>query len=412
MARRRKGTGSVRRLERGKYEVRFTVPATANRPAQRKTRVVHGTERDAERVLDRMRAEAEADDAGADRIAPRDGYRLDTYVERVWLPHMRLRVEEGDRLRARTLDGYVQVWEARVKPSLGHRRLSELRAPDATLLVAELREHRTQSGNPLSPATLKRAVFVLTSVVAFAESDEGGQVCPVGTAASMKPRLPDARPKRPRIGQDEVARVLDVLLADARQEAPPAAVLPALLVVSLGVRRGEACGALRSAWDSERKTLDITVSLTELRNGTLVPGEPKTENGARRLPVSSEVAGVIEDFLRRRPFGTYLAEPEKAALGTPVRPSRMSSYLRGAARRAGVSEAAEGAHAYRRAAADRLLAGGVDHLLVGRYLGHGSARLVDEVYAGDQAERVVALGDILALPARPIREAGEDQEAV
>jgi integrase len=333
-------------------------------------------------------------------MAPRDGYRLDTYVERVWLPHMRARVEEGDRLRPRTLDEYEKVWSARVRPVLGHRRLSELRAPDATLLIAELREHRTQSGNPLSPATLKRALFVLTSIVAFAESDEGGQVCPVGTAASMKPRLPDARPKRPRISQDEVRRVMDVLLADARQAEPPAAVLPALLVVSLGVRRGEACGALRSAWGAERRALDITVSLTEFSDGTLVPGEPKTQNGVRRLPVPVEVAEVIDAFLARRPFSVYLAEPTKASLGTPVRPSRLSTYLRGAARRAGVSEAAEGAHAYRRAAADRLLAGGVDHLLVGRYLGHGSARLVDEVYAGDQADRVVALADVLALPVR------------
>jgi integrase len=319
---------------------------------------------------------------------------LDPYVHAHFLPHLDARVEAGDRLRARTASEYRKVALSRVLPVLGHRRTSELRAPDADLLA------RTLLAEGLAPATVKRAVHVLKLVAAFAESDDGGRVLPVGTAAYMKPRLPEAKPKRPRLTPHQADRVTALLLTEARQADPPAVVLPALLVTTLGVRRGEAIGALRSAWDSERRTLAITVSMTELPDGTLVPEAPKSENGVRVLPVPVEVAEVIDAALARRPFGTYLAEPSRAALGTPVRPSRLSSYLRSKVRQAGLPDEVSGAHAFRRAVADRLLASGTDLLLTGRLLGHANERLVADVYGGKQEARVIDLADVLALPMR------------
>jgi integrase len=141
--------------------------------------------------------------------------------------------------------------------------------------------------------------------------------------------------------------------------------------------------------------------MTELPDGTLVPEEPKSENGHRVLPVPAEVAEVIDASLRRRPFSTYLAEPRRSPLGSPVRPSRLSSYLRTKVRQAGLPDEVSGAHAFRRAVADRLLASGADTLLTGRFLGPADERLVATIYGGKQADRVIDLADVLALPVTP-----------
>ena len=230
---------------------------------------------------------------------------------------------------------------------------------------------------------------------------ERDRIVPAGTAAAVEVPAQHPRDSQPRLSPGEVAKVLDTILADCALPEPPAAALPALLMVSLGIRRGEACGVAWSSLDlaSETPTLAVQRSVTEA-SGRLVVNAPKSAASRRVLPLSPELVAVLGSARKAEPFRQWVGGPGGSA---PQRPDALTKYMAGVAERTGIP-AASATHAYRRGVTDRLLAAGADVLLVSRFLGHGDGgRLVGRVYAGDQRDRVLAAGELLAF--RPRDEA-------
>lgn len=399
-ARRAKGAGSVTQLPDGRWLARFTIPATRTRAAKRISRVLP-SKRKAEDTLRALRAEyAVAPAEAAEALLPRPTYTVATYCETVWFPRLRSAAElpQGSKgaLRKRTATDYENLAASHIlgEHGIGHRRLSGVSALDIEQML-----HRLVHEDDRSHDTARRVAQVARLLLKAAEKD---RIVPSGTAAAVEVPAQRPRDEQPRLSPEEVDQVLAVLLADAALPEPPAAVLPALLLATTGVRRGEACGVRWSALslDADVPSVSIEVSVTELPNGELVVNPPKSRASRRVLPLGPEAATALRAAQRRTPFAEWVGGPGR---DLPQRPDALSKYLRTVAERTGIP-AASAAHAYRRGVTDRLLAGGADVLLASRFLGHGDGgRLVGRVYAGDQRERVLAAGELLAF--RPRDEA-------
>ena len=399
--RRAKGSGSVIQLKNGKWVARLTLPPTRDRDAQRASRTTT-SRRKAEDALREMRAEllAEGPEA-AERMRPRPTQRLDTYARDTWFPRLRDATDlpRGTKgaLRARTAADYRTLAESHIlgPHGIGHLRLSAITALDVEAMGRRLIELDGRSHD-----TVRRVSQVARMLLKSAERD---RFLPAGTAATIEVSAQRPAETQPRITDDGVQRVLAVLLDDAALPEPPAAVLPALLLVTLGIRRGEACGVRWSALDlaADVPTVSVDVSVTELPDGEIVMNPPKSKDSRRVLPLAPAVVAALTAARRaqaesKRGMTEWVGGPGR---DLPQRPDALSKYLRTVADLTGIPTASA-AHAYRRAVTDRLVGHGVDLLTVSRFLGHGDGgRLVAQVYAGDQRERVIGLGELLKFPA-------------
>lgn len=382
-SRRRKGSGSITQLADGRWLARFTIPATANRAARRVARKTTSRRAAEDALRDLRRQYAEAPAEAAEALLPRPTLRLDTYIAEVWQPRLEAAVAAPKpRVRARTADEYMRVARRYLlaHDGLGHRRLSTVTPLDVERLC------HTLAARGLAPATVRRVAQVARLIAKDAEADG---ILPRGTADAI--RLPSGRrvAEPARLTPEQVDQVVRLLLAEDN-----VATLPALLVATLGLRRGEACAVRWSSVNLAAGTMTVEHSVTELPDGTLVLGAPKSEAGRRVLPLAPEVVAALSAARRSQPFGVWVG----GRGGGQLRPSALSRYLRGAVRRAGVPGRG-GAHEFRRSVTDRMLAAGVDPLLASRFLGHGDGgRLVANVYAGRQEDRVLAVGELLFLP--------------
>lgn len=310
----RRQNGSITRLADGRWMVRITIPATATAPARRPHRITESKNRkEAERLLRELQAEAEVAGADAAEIyKPRAATTLAEYVSGRYAASLDADVA-ASRLRARTAEEYLSVLKLRVLPLYGHRMVSSLTAADADVLAERVRS------KGLSLNTVRRAVECFRRLIKLAEKDA---IVPRGTTAMIE--LPPAKvmqePKR--ITPEEARRLLAVLLTDAAKGEPRA--LTALLATYGGLRTSEALGVRWASVDLAAATAQIVEGITELRDGRLVVGDPKTRLSTPTLHLPPPLVAVLRDARRARSFSTWVGE---AKPGTPPRPSYYTALL-------------------------------------------------------------------------------------
>ncbi len=363
----RRQNGSITRLADGRWMVRITIPATATAPARRPHRITESKNRkEAERLLRELQAEAEVAGADAAEIyKPRAATTLAEYVSGRYAASLDADVA-ASRLRARTAEEYLSVLKLRVLPLYGHRMVSSLTAADADVLAERVRS------KGLSLNTVRRAVECFRRLIKLAEKDA---IVPRGTTAMIE--LPPAKvmqePKR--ITPEEARRLLAVLLTDAAKGEPRA--LTALLATYGGLRTSEALGVRWASVDLAAATAQIVEGITELRDGRLVVGDPKTRLSTPTLHCRhrwSRCCGTPAVHGRSAPGSARPSLARHRARATTPR------YLRASFKAAGL--AATGAHELRRGFADAALDAGSDLLAVSRALGHSDVRLLSQIYAG------------------------------
>lgn len=357
-----------------------------------------GSRRQVKRGGFRTRAVAEA--ALAEFSAGRNagGVTVERSIKRTadWLEEWLAIVQPSIRPSTHKLyDHAVRAW---VVPRIGGRKLQDLKPVDLQRLYADLESGgRADGSGGLGARSVRLAHQVMRLSLGMAQ--ELGLI--VRSPAESKLALPRmSAPKVEPWSDVQARRFLDAT-ADHR--------LGALwrLIVSTGMRRGEALALRWSDVDLDRGWLSITRSLV-VSGKELAFFEPKTDAGRRKvLLVPDTVAALkvhqLRQELEKREAGEGWANPDlvfTTALGTPLHPRNVLRDFAAACARSGVPTIR--IHDLRHTAATLALQAGAHPKLVQEMLGHARVAITLDLYSHttpemhrDAAER---LGRVLASP--------------
>jgi integrase len=176
------------------------------------------------------------------------------------------------------------------------------------------------------------------------------------------------------------------------------------LMLSTGLRRGEALGLLWTDFDRDTGILRISRQLK--REGTsLVTTDTKTSLSRRAVNLPEEMLRALLDHERRQRaakenLGSSWVSSGyifTSSIGTPIDPRNLYREFQTVCRSAGLGDWHP--HELRHSAASLMLAQGVKIQVVSQVLGHSSIRMTADVYGHildpDRREAADAMGSLL-----------------
>ncbi|MFE0106949.1 tyrosine-type recombinase/integrase [Streptomyces sp. NPDC059009] len=280
-----------------------------------------------------------------------------------------------------TLAAYLLDWLQAIAPRLQPTTLTRYRAYTLNDLIPALapipldtltRTHITafavaQQASGRGPVTLHRCLRTLSSAL---------------THAVRTGRLPH-NPALPAILPASTATPVDpwsatetaAFLTHARHTAPYLYDLCTVLI-STGLRRGEALGLSFEDIDFNTRRLYVRRSLTTVDNNHLVLGAPKTTASTSWIPLTTRSLAALRRRKRatRRTTGLVFAQPD----GTPPRPQQVLNDFRETARTAGLRPIA--LKDQRHGTATILIAAGIPLILVSKLLRHTQLATTADLY--------------------------------
>jgi integrase len=317
-----------------------------------------GAERDAERMLTRLLA-----DADAGRLRTPSRATLAEFLSD-WLPTVE------STLKPSSYAQYSRVVRLELSPRLGALPLVRLSALDIQRYLAT----RAREGN-LGPSALRVQFAVLRRALNQAVEWE------------LIEANPCARVKPPVVPQSEAGQAVDAETAAQILEAAEGTALhlPLLLLLTLGIRRGELLALRWSDWQERRGLL--TVARTLYKAGPVPQfGTPKSGK-ARVLVLNGELGTALAAHReaqervrlkardRWQEYGLILTRAD----GRPQAPSTFHERFGRFLHEAGLPRLR--VHDTRHASASILLAEGVPLKVVSERLGHGSPVVTLGLYA-------------------------------
>jgi integrase len=286
-----------------------------------------------------------------------------------------------------TLSNYKTIARMHILPSLGKKKLLDLSVGDVDKLLSV----KIDSG--LSTSTVRRIRAVLAQCLDQAIR-WGLLVRNVGTLS----RSPKSVRREGRTLSPDQARHLLLTLRGHRNEALYS------LMLSTGLRRGEALGLMWKDLDRETGVLRIARQLK--REGTaLVTTDTKTYRSRRAVNLPDRMlAALLEHEKRQQTEQASLGSARSdsgfiftSLVGTAIDPRNLYREFQTICRLAGLESWHP--HELRHSAASLMLAQGVKIQVVSQVLGHASIRMTSDVYGHlldpDRAEAAHAMGAML-----------------
>lgn len=375
------GTGSIYKDGNG-YRVQVLLsydPATGE-PRVKKVRTTsHAKAVEALRSLQAQVSQGRLEHSASVQLKP--------FVES-WLEH------KVKKLRApKTYSQYKWVLETHVLPTLGRKRLDQIKRRDVQALVSELanqpvksraKDPTTEPTKTLSRRTLQAAVAVLHSVFEDAIRDGHGSVNPCDRV-----ELPKESKKPPTFLTAEQV----VSLIKALEGSPVRDIVRFMLAT--GVRLGEATGVRWQDIDLKAGLVRIAGQL-QATEGKLKYIPTTKTNQDRILPLPK---WLVEDLisLRSRQLIEEKSDPEGivflSLLGNRLHGKAVHSGLASACIKAEFAPVSP--HKLRHTAATLALMETGDLHAVQKLLGHQQSRLTADLYAHATAERLRPVSDAL-----------------
>jgi integrase len=377
MSKRANGEGSLYQRESdGKWVGAVTVDG--------RRRTVYGpTQREAREKL--RRAQRTLED-GLPLESGR-GVTLGAYLGQWCAVTLPARVRAG-RLKPSTFDSYRDVVERHIVPSLGRERLAKLTPAkvrawlSAKQIEPSARQPKPRAGVELAPVLLSSrtvAYFhaVLRKALADAVRDE---LVGRNVAALVEPPIVRRDPVRP-LSAEEARSVLRALW---------------LVMLSVGLRRGEALALRWDDLDLEVGTVTIGRSLQRLRGdkdpetgrrkGRLVEVDPKTAASSATIALPASLVTALEEHAEvqrlERMVAVAWVDPGlvfTTSVGTALEPRNINRCWSALCTKAGVRQMR--LHDLRHSAASFMFAAGVDLKLVQTTLRHSRLATTADVYA-------------------------------
>ena len=267
-------TGHIRKRinKDGKKSYQITVegnadPITGKR--NRKFETVKGTKKDAEA---RMREMMDEMDNGG--IKKRTAIKLQDWLD-TYITKYKINIEETTRA------GYKEKCRNCINPYIGEYPISALNPDIVQELVNKLDDEKK------SPKTIRNAFNILSSALEKAK---------IAHMISYNPcdgvELPGRKKYKAKIyDTDDIQTVLKAAEGTDMY-------LPILLLLSLGLRRGELCGLKWEHIDFKGRVVHICEN-TVLANGKIITKKPKSEAGERDIPLGKELMVALREAQRR-----------------------------------------------------------------------------------------------------------------
>ena len=373
MARREKGTGSLHKLNTGKW--RATITINGQRIAR-----VRSTRREAQAVL------AELQQLAGLETMP------GTWTVETWLTHW---LETIAELTPSTRDGYERIIRARIAPNIGHIELTTLKPEHLDSFYRAMKQG-THGGNrkPLAQSSIRQTHAVIHRALNVAVNR--GHI--VSNPAD-RVEVPKAGVARTESFQPETARhILQQAIADGDGARWAIALM-------LGLRPSEALGLDWTKLDGDQLTICQQLYKPPRQPATLLR-YAKTDAGIRTVTVPPLVLDLLEQQ-RRKQYAWMIEEGDEWAGWRPpdstdpvlliftTRQGRPISLRNDATAwyrlldRAGVARTRR--YTARHTTASMMLASGVDIATVGEQLGHKDAKITHKyVHALDERKRAAA----------------------
>jgi integrase len=317
-----------------------------------------------------------------DGLLPKDGHiTLSTLFERWCEDVMRHQVE------ASTLRNYTSIARIHILPTLGHKKLIDLNVNDVDRLLS------LKHDSALAPSTLRRIRIVLAQCL-----DQAIRWSLLFRNVATLSRSPKAVRTEGRTLTPDQARHFLETLKGHRNEALFA------LMLSTGLRRGEALGLMWTDFDREAGVIRVARQLK--REGrALVTTDTKTFRSRRAVNLPQMMmASLLEHEKiqlseRQRRGNQWIGTGFifTTSRGTPIDPRNFYREFRNICDEAGLGRWHP--HELRHSAASLMLAQGVKLHVVSQVLGHSSIRMTSDVYGHllepDRQDAALAMGSLL-----------------
>lgn len=367
------GQGSVRKVRvgkhKGKWRVAVVVGRTERGTLRRKTGIF-AKQADAEA----FRAEQVAKRA-AGAFAP---VARRTVAEQLWLWHGTIEADRADS----TVAGYRHFIRNHIAPHVGGFALAKLDMPTVEGWLKKLDE----AGVGARSRQMAFTVLRMALDHAVRRRDLAANPC----AEIARPRY--KRGKIDPFGRDEA----NWILADSF-EGPHAALIRLLL--STGIRQGEAFGLRPQDVDLFGRTVRITRQVVETEGRVVVQEYPKTNSGNRTLALTDAAVVLLAEHRRRMMAKGYAGRDFEfvSAEGCVIRRSTWGDrvwrpMLERIGRERGAAVRHRGAHHLRHTFATLMLGDGVPLHVVSKILGHAKPSITADLYAHAIPEQVDEAG--------------------
>jgi integrase len=269
MAKRR--FGRVRKLPSGQYQARYPGPDGIDRPAPE----TFATKRDAEVWLTMKEAEIRS----GEWLDPDAGKMSFGDYADMWL--------RDHVVRPRTEELYRSQIKNHLRPTFGNVDLGDIKEGD----IRRWRKERLTTGpiqeRPFGPVTVAKVYRLLHAILATAVED--GRIrrnpCHIKGAGQEHSK------ERPVI---PMATLVDLL------ESVPSRYRALLLLATFAnLRFGELAALRRAHIDLDACEVRVTDSLSEMDDGRLLDGDPKSRAGIRTVSFPADIVPELADHLER-----------------------------------------------------------------------------------------------------------------
>jgi integrase len=266
-------------------------------------------------------------------------------------------------------DNYKSIADNHIIPTLGRKKVARLTAPDIDKLIS------TKIDAGLAVSTVRRIRSILVQAL-----DQAVKWGVVGRNVGKST-------KGPKDTSRKVGRTLTPGQARDLLEAAEDHRLGALfvLMLTLGLRRGEALGLAWDDVDLDRRYLTVRQAV-KYENGKVVVGDVKTASSRRSVNIPDQLVKVLKAH-----WAAQASEHLKAGelwvdsglvfttqAGGALDPRNVGHYFDKVCEDAGLGHWHP--HELRHSAASLMLAAGVPLEVVSDVLGHASIRMTADVY--------------------------------
>ena len=311
-----------------------------------------------------------------------------------WLTSIRIKgPNQGEGLAMATFAQYESLTRNQIVPKLGQVKVKDLTRSRVDRWLRDLEASTYVRDNGASVAysanTLRLCRVVLGMALKWAMR-EG--IVSKNVAREALP--PGGRPRSEKhaLSEAQATRLMET------SRGKPLGALWALMITT-GLRRGEALGLRWQDFDGE--SITVTTQL-KLENNQIVRGELKTDRSKRRIRIPEFLIEDLEGHRKLQLNAANEAEREPPELiftnskGGPIRPDNLRARFIVACDRASIELHEDGrhwsVHELRHTAASQLLNDRVSMQIVSRTLGHSSVTVTLDVYSHltDQDSELVA----------------------